>query len=84
MAFTFVYVIRSFVRITDLKMRWSTKRPRASISISTENVSRSTRGLSEQMPLDSRSGSMGTARPGKYTDVPRSNASRSSALASVT
>jgi hypothetical protein len=32
---------------------------------------RSTFGISEQMPLDSVSGSIGTTKPGKYTDVAR-------------
>jgi hypothetical protein len=41
------------------------KRPRGSISISHVNVSRSTLGFSEQMPFESRSGSIGMARPGK-------------------
>ena len=42
---------------------------------------RSTSGLSEHRPLDSSSGSIGITRRGKYTEVPRSRASRSSAIA---
>ena len=42
------------------------------------------RGLSEQSSLDSASGSIGITRRGKYTDVPRSRASRSSGSPSAT
>ena len=41
---------------------------------------RSTSGFSEQMPLLSVSGSIGTTKPGKYTEVARSCASSSSAV----
>ena len=33
---------------------------------------RSTFGISEQMPLDNVSGSIGTTKPGKYVEVLRS------------
>ena len=42
--------------------------------------SRSTFGLSEQMPLDNVSGSIGTTNPGKYTLVARFCASSSSGV----
>ena len=41
---------------------------------------RSTLGLSEQMPLLKVSGSIGTTKPGKYTEVARSCASSSSGV----
>ncbi len=41
---------------------------------------RSTLGFSEQMPLDSVSGSIGTTKPGKYTEVARCCASSSSGV----
>ena len=37
-------------------------------------------GFSEHSPFDSASGSIGTTRSGKYTDVPRARASRSSGV----
>ena len=49
-------------------------------SMNAERVSRSTFGLSEQMPLLSRSGSIGITRSARYTLLPRSNASLSSAV----
>ena len=56
-------------------------RPFASSSRIADSTSRSTRGLSEHRPFESRSGSIGSTRPGKYTDVPRERASSSSARA---
>ena len=47
-----------------------------SISMSHTMHSRSTSGLSEHSPLDSFSGSIGITRRGKYTELPRSRASR--------
>ena len=44
----------------DLEKRAPKRRPLASISMSAEKARRSTFGLSEQMPLDSANGSMGT------------------------
>jgi len=41
---------------------------------------RSSFGRSEQMPLDSVSGSIGTTKPGKYTEVARRWASSSSGV----
>ena len=38
---------------------------------------RSSPGRSEQMSLESRSGSMGSTVPGRYTEHPRRSASRS-------
>ena len=40
--------------------------------------SRSTSGLIEHSPFESRSGSIGMTRRGKYTELPRSRDSRSS------
>ena len=45
---------------------------------------RSTSGLSEHSPFDSFSGSIGMTCCGKYTEVPRSCASRSSGEPGVT
>ena len=45
---------------------------------------RSTSGFSEQIPFESVSGSIGTTKPGKYTDVPRFMASSSSAVSGST
>src|SRR6267143_254590 len=58
-------------------------RPAASNSISALITSRSSRGFSEHIPFESASGSIGTARSGKYTDVPRSRASPSSDVRDV-
>ena len=54
--------------------------PSASTLMSHTTHSLSTRGFSEQSPFDNTSGSMGTTRSGKYTDVPRVIAWLSSAV----
>ena len=52
--------MRSAVRMTDLTMRYSATEPSGARVMMQERVSRSTRGLREQMPLESSVGSMGT------------------------
>ncbi|MCY1441220.1 hypothetical protein D9M71_575260 [compost metagenome] len=47
--------------------------------ISQTMANRSTWGFSEHRPLDSSSGSIGTTRSGKYTELPRCWASTSRA-----
>ena len=76
--------MRSVVQITLLAMVWSTTSPSGVRVMMQDRASRSTRGLREQMPLDSSRGSMGTTWSAKYTDVPRSQASRSRAEPWVT
>lgn len=65
--------------MTLLAMVWSTTSPSGVRVMTQDRASRSTRGLREQMPLDSSRGSMGTTWSAKYTEVPRSQASRSRA-----
>jgi len=57
--------MRSAERITPLVMREDFMWPAALNSISALMTSRSSCGFSEHMPLDSASGSIGTARSGK-------------------
>ena len=64
-AFTSVYVIRSAERITPLVIRAEAISPSVPISMIALITRRSSRGLSEQMPFDNSSGSIGTARSGK-------------------
>jgi len=71
--------MRSAERITPHANSDATISPFASRSRIALTTSRSSFGFSEQIPLESSSGSMGTARFGKYTEVPRRRASRSSA-----
>ena len=59
------YVMRSTVRMTLLAMVCPTSSPSAVRVMRQESVSRSTRGFSEQMPLDNSGGSMGTTRSAK-------------------
>ena len=66
--------------MTDSASEYAVTRPDGSMSMRQESVSRSSPSFSEQMPLDSSSGSMGMTRSAKYTLVPRSRASRSIAL----
>ena len=54
--------------------------PSRSTCMSQTKHRRSTFGFSEQMPLDSVSGSIGTTKPGKYTEVARLVASSSSGV----
>src|SRR3546814_11059447 len=54
--------------------------PLRSTCMSQTKHRRSTFGFSEQMPLDRVSGSIGTTKPGKYTDVARFCASSSSGV----
>src|SRR3546814_2145216 len=54
--------------------------PLRSICMSQTKHRRSTSDFSEQMPLDRVSGSIGTTKPGKYTDVARFCASSSSGV----
>ena len=69
------------VRPHDRRDRSGNRRPRrARRSFMSHTMhSRSTCGLSEHSPFDSTSGSMGITRRGKYTELPRLSASRSSA-----
>ena len=54
---------------------YDSKFPSRSTSIMADSVSFSVPACSEHEPLDSVSGSMGTTRSAKYTDVPRLMAS---------
>ena len=59
---------------------WRFRLPSASIHIWTARQPRSLFGTKEHNPFDSASGSIGTTRSGKYTELPRSLASLSSGL----
>ncbi len=78
------YVMRAVERITPSQISCETIFPSPSKSIMQLKTSLSTPSLSEQMPFDSFSGSIGSTRSAKYTLVPRSIASRSSGDPSVT
>ena len=54
------------------------------LDMRTARAARSSRGRSEHRSLEMRSGSIGTTRSGKYTELPRVSASRSSAEPGVT
>ena len=72
------YESRTSDRMSD---RWNAVRRTCAPSNSSSTVTaiRSCPGTSEHAPLDSASGSIGSTSPGTYTDVPRRNASRSTA-----
>ena len=74
---------RSGARASSSPLRRTSSRltsPSRSTCMSQTKHRRSTLGFSEQMPLDSVSGSIGTTKPGKYTEVARSCASSSSGV----
>ena len=68
---TWLYVRRALERIRPSKKVERVTLPSALTRISQTMQSRSTFGFSEHRPFDSTSGSIGTTRSGKYTDVPR-------------
>ena len=64
-AFTSSYTSRALLHVMVRAMRSSTTRPASSISISAVIVNLSSFGRSEQTPLQSCSGSIGSTRPGR-------------------
>ena len=83
-AITCSYVNRAFERITDFENERLTTSPFLSKVRKTENARRSSSGTSEQTPLQSSSGSIGTTLSQRYTLVERRYASRSIALPGFT